>query len=372
MEILNLLSSGGVGGIEKLCEDIGESISYPNCFCFLFDEGTIYEEMTRKEIDVHSLKNIGKSKLSIRKLLKLIKIAKEKDIIVVHHNALIIHLYYCLLHFFLNGKKFVMVAHSCFDEDLYYNYNTKLKNYFRKKILKRTVDISDKIIFVSNAGKASYTCQFDIPEKRTVVIYNGIKNALYSEKRYPVLWEKGMPFRLTYIGRIVEYKGIQLLLDVIAMLKRRKIDVVLNIVGEGDFEPELRKKVEELQINDIVNFCGVQRELDQFLNVTDVFVYPSIIQEVFGISIIEAMAFGVPCVAFTVGGIPEIIEDGKNGYLAEDIDALCLMNKILKLFDKYEKGDIMQIRNTCIRTALRFDVKKTTNGFENCYKSLYD
>lgn len=67
IKVLNLLSTGGVGGIEQLCNNIGKYADYQNVFCFLFGEGQIFEEMKLKGLNVISLAEDSKGKFSFSK-----------------------------------------------------------------------------------------------------------------------------------------------------------------------------------------------------------------------------------------------------------------------------------------------------------------
>ena len=132
MKILNLLSSGGVGGIEQLCKNIGIYSEYDNTFCFLFEEGKIYEEMIENNIDAVSLVNYSKRKFNLTRWKKLCDLTKDYDVITIHHCTIALQIYYILLKRKYKNKKFVMTLHSCFEEEQNYNYNNYLYIIFYK------------------------------------------------------------------------------------------------------------------------------------------------------------------------------------------------------------------------------------------------
>lgn len=367
MKVLNLLSTGGVGGIEQLCKNIGKHADYQNTFCFLFGEGSIFEEMNTMGLDVISLAGTSKSKFSFDKWNKLCKIAQNYDIIVIHHCAIALQIYYLLLYKKFKEKKYVMTMHSCFEKKYNYNYGSTIKNKCAKYVLKLSLYISNKIIFVSKAGKKSYIKNFNITNSKTTVIYNGIEmpGCCITENN------KGY-YRLTYIGRIEQIKGIHLLIDAMNKLLEYKYPVKLWIIGEGNYQAQLKKQTKNLALDDYVKFLGTKRDIGYYLSRTDVFIYPSICEEVFGISIVEAMSYGVPCVSNYVGGIPEIIQNGINGYISEEKTGDEIFNAIIKILDIYKDEKITEMKKNCLSTARKFSIDNTVFKLKKEYKKLFN
>lgn len=361
MKVLNLLSAGHVGGIEVLCKDIAMNADYDNSFCFLFEEGQIYDEM-KAYTKVVSLKNVGK-KFSLKKLIALLRMAKEYDVIVTHHANIPLQLYYFLICLFNRKAKKVMVAHSCFEREFYYS-GPKLKRLFYAWLLNQDIKKTDKIIFVSQAGKISYLKEFSIKEAKTAVIYNGI-----SDKKINLINNINDEYlRLTYIGRLVEVKGVQHLLGAVKILENKGLKLKLTIVGDGDYRTTLEEMAKQYQLVN-VRFEGTQRSLEKYYEQTNIFVYPSICEEVFGISLVEAMAKGIPCAAFKVGGIPEIIKDEYNGILCENISDEGLADAILKLNDLV-KINSDTIHDNCLKTAKLFSINNTIKMLKECFIKL--
>jgi len=115
-------------------------------------------------------------------------------------------------------------------------------------------------------------------------------------------------------GRLAPIKGIANLIQAIAGLRADFPDVRLEIAGAGPARPSLETQARELGLNDVVNFLDWQVDLPSVMAGWDVFVAPSL-EEAFGISTLEAMAAGLPVVASSVGGLSELVEDGRTGWL---------------------------------------------------------
>ena len=138
------------------------------------------------------------------------------------------------------------------------------------------------------------------------------------------------------VGRIVGWKGYQL---VIKALKRLPEEFVYVLIGEGPYLKNLQKLAEELEVKKRVFFLGSKfhDELPKYYSMGDVFVQPSIGHEAFGITVIEAMACGLPVVGSTSGGIKGLIKDDFNGCLFEIGNVSEFVEKIKRAFTQKKR-----------------------------------
>lgn len=365
MKVLNILTGGGIGGIEVLCKDIGLLAPYDNLFCFMTCEGLIYEQMKELGIPVYSL--AGKCKFSIFKLKKLINIAKKFDVIVVHHGDIYLNFYYYCLSKICRNKRYVRVMHSCFEgkSDDY----GMIKYLASKQLLNMAIGCSDVCIFVSKAGLKSHLKSFhNLSRKRSYVVYNGIsiEKLERGRKNEP---QRCKPIHILYVGRLHKVKGIDILLNSIAILKK-EYSLSLTIVGDGPEWDALHTQAKKLHILDIVHFEGQKTDVIPYLENADIFVYPSVWEEVFGISIVEAMAFGLICIANRVGGIPEIIQDGVNGFLTEEKNVDGLVQTLEKAI-KIDSNAELSMRIVAKETAERFSITNTITKLTSILKKLF-
>lgn len=362
MKILNLLSSGGTGGIEVLCKEIlfNSNEGFDNRICCMFEEGAIYEEIKKFDKNkIFSLKNKNRNKNAI--VNEIIDYCnKEKiEIIVVHHGGLSCNLIYIKLKKKLPNVKFVRYLHGCFDNYSFGNDGNFIKRLLVKKIMQKALHVSDLIIFISNAVKESFFNNFNIENDKCRIIYNGIERKFYERNNNTI---KKCTNNVVFVGRLAREKGVNVLIDAFNIIKQKGIDSTLTIVGDGEEKNELIEKVSNYVLGNNVIFTGRQSNVIQYLDSADIFVYPSICEEGFGISVVEAMARGCIPIVFNKGGLPEIIKNEENGFIVNDISKEALANKIIEVSNLKNKD---KIRKNALETATKF---KITNKIDEMYK----
>ncbi len=361
MNVLHLLTAGETGGIESLCRDIGQYGDFENTFCFVTHGGVVCEQMKRQGMRLHCLADIPK-KFSLRKMQRLHALAKGQDVIVVHHDDPFLKLYFLMLKA-TTRKKMVTMVHSCYDEMHFAGYS-KAKRAVCDWIFKTSMQCSDAIVYVSEAGKRTHEARFGLLKPKSHIVYNGISpQKLEQGAMHRTI--RNTPVNLTYVGRMNRVKGLDTLLRAAALLKN---EAILSMVGDGPERAVLEQLAQELALQDRVCFHGQQLDVEPYLRQANVFVYPSTCQEVFGISVVEAMAYGLPCIASKVGGIPEIIQDGTSGLLFPAGDAQALADKIDFLIEHPAQAQALAAEGQ--KTAQRFSILNTVRRLKEIFQSL--
>lgn len=175
--------------------------------------------------------------------------------------------------------------------------------------------------------------------RRCVVIPNPLSPALAKQHEAVTVCNEEGPGRvLMAMGRLVEQKGFDLLLDAFASAGGRKSGWRLVIIGEGPQREALQERARALGISDVVEFAGRIDRPDALLKTADIFVLPSR-YEGFPNALLEAMSLGVACVAFDCrSGPADIIRDGMDGVLVPPEDVRALSTTIEALMrDDYER-----------------------------------
>jgi len=174
---------------------------------------------------------------------------------------------------------------------------------------------------------AGYAAAQGVPRARIHVVPNGV----------PVigpLTDRLAPRRPWTLGTVALFrprKGLEVLLDAMARLRREGVDVRLRAIGEFETEEYQRKiseQVEQLGIGEFITWTGFTKNVSAELERLDLFVLPSLFGEGLPMVVLEAMAAGVPVVGTKVEGVPEAIRDGIDGVLAEPGDSQDLARAI--------------------------------------------
>jgi len=146
------------------------------------------------------------------------------------------------------------------------------------------------------------------------VIPNGV-DPVYFASGKPLPHLKDDKFNILFLGRLDPRNGLETLLRSFSILKKRKVNARLIIAGDGPFRPHFEKSV-EAQCKQDVHFVGqIYQERPDYLASADVLCYPAQLAS-FGITLLEAMAAGLPVVASDINGFKDLVRPGKEGLLA--------------------------------------------------------
>jgi glycosyltransferase involved in cell wall biosynthesis len=166
---------------------------------------------------------------------------------------------------------------------------------------------------------------------------------------------------ILFVGRLVEKKGLEYLIKAMPKIIKVIPGSKLFIIGEGPMEEKLKTATNELSVSESVDFLGPMghKQIVSYYAASDAVVIPSIIDS-FGETegmpavLMESLAMGLPVVASSISGIPDIIEDGSNGWLVAPSDADALARKIIEVLNM-DSVILRQISEKARITAERYD-----------------
>lgn len=193
--------------------------------------------------------------------------------------------------------------------------------------------IAHEIVTVSHDLRRTLVSDVGVP-RPVRAIHNGIDGSRFARPRDgSVRRELGIRPDTFVIGTAVvlsEQKGITHLLHAARAVLAREPGVVFVVAGDGPLRRELEDEARALGVADGVRFVGYRADIPELLASFDTYVLPSL-WEGLPLALLEALAQGLPVVASAVGGIPEIIEHGRNGFLVPRGDAQSLSEHLLLL-----------------------------------------
>ena len=201
--------------------------------------------------------------------------------------------------------------------------------------LDKLVDTAGVAVTVSDYAKKFLQERFPERADRVRRIYNGLNLTEFGRADF-----SSAPPLILAVGRLIAKKGFADLISACGLLKERGKLFRCEIIGEGPLENELRRQIEQLNLQNGVALSGARtlREVRQRLAAANVFVLPSIIDAGGGMDnlptvIMEAMSTGLPVVSTTIGGIPEMVVENETGLLMQPDDPVGLANAIEKLIN---------------------------------------
>jgi glycosyltransferase involved in cell wall biosynthesis len=160
----------------------------------------------------------------------------------------------------------------------------------------------------------------------------------------PYTYDAHRPFDLVFVGRLVERKGVHVLLDALAMLPPER-RVRLHVVGDGPERGRLEERAARLGLGGRAVFHGFvsKDELQAHLTTCDAFVLPAVVDakgdtEGLGVVLLEAMSYARPVIASAAGGILDIVQGGRNGWLVPPGDAAALAAAVSACMDDPDRA----------------------------------
>jgi glycosyltransferase involved in cell wall biosynthesis len=183
------------------------------------------------------------------------------------------------------------------------------------------------ILWVSNSSYEGYAFH-KLFAKKSSVLYNIIDTEAIFEKKAQD--ENTYDYDMIYVGRLTFQKDPQRLMRLCALLKERKLDLKVAIVGTGELEAEVKQLCEELKIAENVHFLGFQSNPIKMVHDAKVMILTSR-WEGTPMCALEAMALGTPVVSTPSDGMKDLIDDDINGYLTDD-DAV-MAEKLLAIMN---------------------------------------
>jgi glycosyltransferase involved in cell wall biosynthesis len=254
------------------------------------------------------------------------------------------------------GKKIILHIHG----GGFHNYYRRSR--LMKPFIRWTLEHADAVVCLSEMWKEYYSSTFRL--KHLAIINNVIEKPSITGEHM-----QNGSLRMLFLGHVTEKKGVFDLLHVLANNRdqfRHKVKVTIGGVGEVE---RLEKTISEQQFNGDVKFAGWVNggKKAELLNNCDIYVLPSYFEGL-PISILEAMSYGKPVISTNVGGIPEIVKPGYNGWLFQPGDHEALNTIIREAMDNKEL--LKQYGNNSLSISKKYTPESVFQSLNELYQTV--
>jgi glycosyltransferase involved in cell wall biosynthesis len=266
-----------------------------------------------------------------------------------------------------------VIIHT-FHGHVFYGYFNKWKTLFYRFLERFLSKLSTQIIVISPSQYEDIVFKFKIaPAHKVTLMSLGIELERFLKIKKDDELKKELNLKpdsylLAIIGRMVPVKNHVMSLYVLKKLITEKLPVHLYMVGHGELFDEIQQKTKELNLQEYVHFSGWSLDIEKIYAGADALLLTSL-NEGTPITLIEAMAAGVPVVATAVGGVSDLITDGESGFLCEvnNVDEMVLKTKKV-LFDPDHTQQLIENAKTNVKNKFSYqrllsEVEKFYSGF---------
>ena len=366
--VFQILPSLVVGGAERLVVHLMEHLSRegfsPVCICLESPLGTHYEARVRAS--GAPLYFLGKGARASGSVLRQLSVLfRQYRPAVVHTHIIGLNYAYPLMLRYRTPAR-VHTVHSLAQREVGVRVGAWVRQLAFRYRLGGVVPVA-----VADEVRASIQQLYGYPDPP--LIPNGIPTDEYApDPNKRAQWRQTHGIEphatvLTHIGRFAPPKNHLLLIEAFARV-HASTPLYLLLVGGGELEHAVREQVAGLGLENRVRFLGVRADVADILRASDVFVLSSRV-EGNPLSVMEAMAAGLPVVSTAVGGVPELVREGETGLLVPSEDAAALAQAMQALVDDPARRQAMGAAARQHAVA-HFDIRHTVRQYEKLYESL--
>jgi glycosyltransferase involved in cell wall biosynthesis len=364
LRVMHVILTLGVGGAEQLVYRMVNSRPRfeDNIVCCLYFIGELGEQYIRDGGKVYCRNHSGGFNIGI--VWWLINIIRHEKIDVVHAHTYATFFYSVLAAKIYGNIKLVYTEHGRLYPD---------RSSWKRSIINPLLALGvSHIVSISESTAKAMNKYDNLPLEKINVIHNGItlpatfqKVDIAAKKRSLGLAE---PCRVIgTASRLEEIKNIPMMLRAFQYVSQQIPDVCLLVAGTGSKTDELIACSQELGICDKVKFIGLRNDLWEIYQILDVFLLSSFTEGI-SVTLLEAMASGVPAVVTDVGGNPEVVDDGVTGCLVPLNDDIAMAQRILVLLQHDDMAKRFSL-NSVKRVEKYFSFDEMMKTYEILYNS---
>lgn len=332
IKILYICYGYGIAGAESYLLNLMDGLQMHrniDISCIVFHDRELKKKLEIRNINVVSISNLS----FLKSILFIFKYIRINSINIVHFIDIKSTLVGGVAALFHGKAKSVVTIHGL--PEYYKSFLMQLKYGISLLVYYLLIRFSIKRIIVVSQDLASRMKQV-IGKKKVEVIRNGLR--LERIEPGPLNPRQGLV--VGTVGRLDSVKGHRYLLEAAREVLGTKNGVIFDIVGDGPLKDELEKFSVDLGISEHVRFWGFRDDAQAIIDSMDVFVLPSL-HEGIPYALLEAMALSKAVVCSNVGGLKEVISNGKDGVLVPPEEAQTLADAILWLLSNFDHAKVL-------------------------------
>ncbi|MCL2097152.1 MAG: glycosyltransferase family 4 protein [Bacteroidales bacterium] len=226
-----------------------------------------------------------------------------------------------------------------------------------------------KLIFVSKLAKEKFSTHISLPDIKTPIIHNSIAPSLAAGGDIDYRKQLGLDEQcmlIGYVGRLVDFKGVELLIEVAEKFIEKNVAFLLAGSGDKDYEHHLHTLIKEKQLDSKLFLMGFLNNPANFMEKMTIAVLPSLCVESFGLSILQFMRAGVPTITSNTGAQSEFVKNGETGILVNPTVAEVEQALVELLNDEQKRQHIGANAKHYCEEFLSYDIffKKTMEAYD--------
>lgn len=358
--ILHFSETSEPGGSETVLAYIAQNLDsekYNSSVC-LIEDGWLCGQLDNLGIDYKIIEN--KKSYDLTFLIQLVKYISKRKIDLIHAHEFMTTFYGAIAAKIMRIP-IIGTVHGK-------GYFTEKKS--RRLAYKFAIKLSSKMVTVSRDLQRYMIDELNLPDNdKIVTIHNGIDLNKYKisndSKLRGALKLNNNAIIGGIVGSLFKVKGLPYLIEAVNKVIKHHPEFILLIAGLGDQEESLRQQIDTMGLQKNVVLLGFRDDIPSLLNLFDVYLCSSI-SEGLSLSILEAMASGLPVVATDVGGNSELIKDNVNGFLVPPCDPHQLAKKIIVLLENRKLREDMGKVGVEIAEKM-FSLKSMIDSYQNLY-----
>jgi len=233
--------------------------------------------------------------------------------------------------------------------------------------------VTDRFVALSKGELQDYSALAVYPPDKVVKIHSGVDIEKFQATGVSIIDKKRLlglepnGCCIGFVGWLLPIKGPMHLLRAMKYVWQEYSAAHLIFVGKGDLDVDLRAEALNLDQNGRVKFLGWRNDIDEIMQIFDIFILPSL-NEGMGRVLVEAMAAGKPIIASNVGGIPELVRHGDNGLLVPAGDEKALADSIKRLIRDPEEANSMGLNGR--KRSYQFSLESMVEKIDGLYEDL--